>query len=48
MKLVNVLVAGVLVSVGVPAASGQEWPREPIPAPRIRDEVQAHRSGLAV
>jgi L-ascorbate metabolism protein UlaG (beta-lactamase superfamily) len=48
MKPVNVLVAGVLVSVGVPAASGQEWPREPIPAPRIRDEVQAHRSGLAV
>jgi L-ascorbate metabolism protein UlaG (beta-lactamase superfamily) len=29
-------------------AFGQEWPREPIPAPRIRDEVKAHRSGLAV
>jgi L-ascorbate metabolism protein UlaG (beta-lactamase superfamily) len=29
-------------------ALGQEWPREPIPAPRIRDEVEAHRSGLAV
>jgi L-ascorbate metabolism protein UlaG (beta-lactamase superfamily) len=29
-------------------ASGQEWPREPIPAPRIRDEVKAHDSGLAV
>jgi L-ascorbate metabolism protein UlaG (beta-lactamase superfamily) len=29
-------------------ASGQEWPREQIPAPRIRDEVQAHDSGPAV
>ena len=29
-------------------ASGQEWPKEPIPAPRIRDEVRAHESGLAV
>jgi L-ascorbate metabolism protein UlaG (beta-lactamase superfamily) len=29
-------------------ASGQEWPREPIPAPRIRDELKAHESGLAV
>lgn len=29
-------------------ASGQEWPREQIPAPRIRDEVKAHDSGLAV
>ena len=29
-------------------ASGQEWPRERIPAPRIRDEVKAHDSGLAV
>ena len=48
MKLLDAIVAGVLVSVGIPAASGQEWPREPIPAPRIRDEVKAHRSGLAV
>jgi L-ascorbate metabolism protein UlaG (beta-lactamase superfamily) len=29
-------------------ASGQEWPREQIPAPRIRDEVKVHDSGLAV
>ena len=29
-------------------ASGQEWPREQIPAPRIRDEVKAHHSGIAV
>jgi L-ascorbate metabolism protein UlaG (beta-lactamase superfamily) len=29
-------------------ASGQEWPREQIPAPRIRDEVQANDSRLAV
>jgi L-ascorbate 6-phosphate lactonase len=29
-------------------ASGQEWPKAPIPAPRIRDEVEAHASGLAV
>ena len=48
MKPLNTIVAGVLVSVGIPAASGQEWPREPIPAPRIVDEVKAHRSGLAV
>jgi L-ascorbate metabolism protein UlaG (beta-lactamase superfamily) len=30
------------------SALGQEWPKEPIPAPRIRDQVEAHRSGLAV
>ncbi len=29
-------------------AYGQEWPREPISSPRIREEVKAHSSGLAV
>jgi L-ascorbate metabolism protein UlaG (beta-lactamase superfamily) len=29
-------------------AGGQESPREQIPAPRIRDALQAHESGLAV
>jgi L-ascorbate 6-phosphate lactonase len=48
MKPLNVIVAGALMSVGIPAAAGQEWPKEPIPAPRIVDEVRAHRSGLAV
>src|SRR5262249_5695624 len=42
------VVAAVLVSLRLPTASGQEWPREPIPAPRIRDAVRAHDSGLAV
>ena len=42
------VVAAVLVSLWVPTASGQEWPREQIPARRIRDEVKAHDSGLAV
>ena len=42
------VVAIVLVSLSVPLAFGQEWPKEPIPAPRIRDEIKAHESGLAV
>ncbi len=37
-----------LLLSGSVIARGQEWPREPIPAPRIRDEVKAHHSGLAV
>ena len=42
------VVAAVLVSLWVPTASGQEWPKDQIPARRIRDEVKAHDSGLAV
>ena len=42
------VVAIVVVSVSVPFAFGQEWPKERIPAPRIRDEIKAHESGLAV
>ncbi len=34
--------------LGPVIAVGQEWPREPIPARRIRDEIQAHHSGIAV
>jgi L-ascorbate metabolism protein UlaG (beta-lactamase superfamily) len=37
-----------LLLFGSVVAMGQEWPREPILAPRIRDEVKAHGSGLAV
>jgi L-ascorbate metabolism protein UlaG (beta-lactamase superfamily) len=29
-------------------ASGQQWPKEQIPAPRISDEIKSHHSGLAV
>src|SRR5262249_21741631 len=36
------------LSLGVPIAPGQEWPKEPIPTRRIRDEVRSHDSGLAV
>jgi len=42
------VVSIVVVSVSIPLAFGQEWPKEPIPAPRIRDEIKAHESGLAV
>jgi L-ascorbate metabolism protein UlaG (beta-lactamase superfamily) len=48
MKSLNVIVAGVMSAAGISPASGQEWPKEPIPAPRIVDEVKAHRSGLSV
>lgn len=48
MKPLKTIVAVVLLPVGIPTASGQEWPKGPIPAPRIVDEVKAHRSGLAV
>jgi L-ascorbate 6-phosphate lactonase len=48
MELHKAIFANVLVCVAIPSACGQEWPKEPIPAPRIRDEVKAHASGLAV
>jgi hypothetical protein len=37
-----------LVSLAVPLAFGQEWPKEQIPAPRICNEIKAHKAGLAV
>jgi L-ascorbate 6-phosphate lactonase len=37
-----------VVSLAVPLAFSQEWPKEPIPARRIRDEIKDHESGLAV
>ena len=48
MRRPMAVVTAVLVSLRLPTASGQEWPKEPIPAPRIRDAVRAHNSGLAV
>ena len=48
MRYPTAVSATVLLSLGLPGASGQEWPREPIPAPRILDQVKAHKSGLAV
>lgn len=48
MNLIRAEVGILLMAMGIPAAWGQEWPREPIPARRIRDEVAAHRHGLAV
>ena len=42
------VVAVVLVSLAVPLAFGQQWPKEQIPTPRIRNEINAHESGLAV
>src|SRR3954454_4518297 len=48
MKCPITVSATVLVSLWLPGAGGQEWPREPVPARRIGDELKAHDSGLAV
>lgn len=48
MKRTIALASTVLLCSCLSIAFGQEWPREPIPSPRIRDEVKAHTSGLAV
>jgi L-ascorbate metabolism protein UlaG (beta-lactamase superfamily) len=32
----------------IASTSGQEWPKEQIPTPRIRDQVKSHESALAV
>jgi L-ascorbate 6-phosphate lactonase len=37
-----------LLSLPVSIAGGQEWPKDQIPAPRIRDEIAAHHAGNAV
>ncbi len=38
----------VVVSVCLPVSFGQEWPTEQIPARKIRAEIEAHKSGLAL
>jgi L-ascorbate 6-phosphate lactonase len=49
MRDCNAALATTLVLLlGTSFAFGQEWPREPIPARRIRGEIQAHHSGIAV
>src|SRR4051812_11352423 len=45
---IRAVVMAWLMSSCVSVADAQEWPREPIPARKIRDEVAAHRQGLAV
>jgi L-ascorbate 6-phosphate lactonase len=46
----NLIAIATLVSLvsGTSTTRGQEFPKEPIPAPRILEEVRAHTSGLAV
>src|SRR4051794_28794117 len=48
MSRAGAMTSTVLLFSCLSIASGQEWPKEPIPAPRIRDEVKAYDSGLAV
>jgi L-ascorbate metabolism protein UlaG (beta-lactamase superfamily) len=48
MKTFNAVGVMVCSFVWISAAPGQEWPREQIPAPRIKEEIKAHRAGLAV
>ena len=48
MKYRRVIIAVTVTCLSIPLAVGQEWPKEPIPARRIRDEIKAHDSGLAV
>src|SRR4051812_18923107 len=48
MIMTRAVAGALLVSSMVTGVSAQEWPREPIPARRIRDEVAAHLRGLAV
>jgi L-ascorbate metabolism protein UlaG (beta-lactamase superfamily) len=48
MKLPRAIAPIVLPFCCLTVASGQEWPREQIAAPRIHDEVKSHNSGIAV
>ena len=48
VKQAGAMAPTVLLLSCLAIASGQEWPREQIPSPRILDEVKAHDSGLAV
>ena len=48
MRQAGIMAPTVLLSCCLAITSGQEWPREQISTPRIRDEVKSHDSGLAV
>jgi L-ascorbate metabolism protein UlaG (beta-lactamase superfamily) len=48
MSKVHGVVGALLFLGGIREADGQEWPKEQIPARRIRDAVAANQSGLAV
>ncbi len=48
MRQAGAIASAVLLFCYIAITSGQEWPREQIPTPRIRDEVKSHGSGLAV
>jgi L-ascorbate 6-phosphate lactonase len=48
MRVRKAIIVTVLMFLWIPIASGQERPKEPIPARRIREEIQAHHSGIAV
>jgi L-ascorbate 6-phosphate lactonase len=48
MNMIRGVLGAVLIVGGIAPGHGQELPREQIPARRIRDEVAAHRQGLAV
>jgi L-ascorbate 6-phosphate lactonase len=48
MTYCKAFVALVVALFSVRLSSGQEWPKELIPAPRIRAEIETHTSGLAV
>jgi L-ascorbate metabolism protein UlaG (beta-lactamase superfamily) len=48
MRIRKAVVAIVVVTLCVARSVGQELPKEPIGAPRIRAEIEAHGSGLAV
>lgn len=48
MRAFKAAVAFVYLSLWAVQALAQEWPKEPIPARRIRDEIEAHKAGLAI
>jgi L-ascorbate metabolism protein UlaG (beta-lactamase superfamily) len=48
MRNLQAVAATILTLAGIPGAFGQEWPKEPIPARRIREEIAAHHTGIAV
>jgi L-ascorbate 6-phosphate lactonase len=48
MKDIKAVATTVLITLGISSLFAQESPKEPIPARRIRDEIPAHRSGIAV
>jgi L-ascorbate metabolism protein UlaG (beta-lactamase superfamily) len=48
MSHLRTLVSVASLAFIIQSASGQEWPREPIPSRQIADEIKAHRAGVAV